>query len=116
MFESAGPFAESTEAFPLGTRMTLGKRKIRRKSRDAWCSTLKSLRAYGKMLFIGTMPSDLRQAAYRQAAYRQAAFYFNHWLEQTNQCAKLERWNGPICIKVSNYVSEEVDWYARSTI
>ena len=40
MFESAGPFAESTEAFPLGTRMTLGKRKIRRKSRDAWCSTL----------------------------------------------------------------------------
>lgn len=47
MFESAGPFAESTEAFPLGTRMTLGKRKIRRKSRDAWCSTLKSLRAYG---------------------------------------------------------------------
>jgi hypothetical protein len=47
MFESAGPFAESTEAFPLGTRMTLGKRKIRRKSRDAWFSTLKSLRAYG---------------------------------------------------------------------
>ena len=29
---------------------------------------------------------------------------------------ELERWNGPICIKVSNHVSEEVAWYARSTI
>ena len=111
MFESAGPFAESTEGFPLGTRMTLRKRKIRRKSRNAWCSTLKSLRAYGKIFFIGTVPSDLRQTAYRQAA-----FYFIHWLEQTNQCAELERWNGPIYIKVSNHVSEEVVWYARSTI
>ncbi len=85
MFESAGPFAESTEAFPLGTRMTLGKRKIRRKSRNTWCSSLKSLRAYGKILFIGTVPSDLRQTAYRQDA-----FYFIHWLEQANQCAELE--------------------------
>jgi len=25
----------------------LGKRRIRRKSRNAWCSSLKSLRAYG---------------------------------------------------------------------
>ena len=108
MFESAGPFAESTEAFPLGTRMTLRKRKIRRKSRDAWCSTLKSLRAYGTIFFTGAVPSDLRQTA----------FYFIHWLEQANQCAELEleRWNGPICIKVSNHVSEEVAWYARSTI
>lgn len=113
MFESAGPFAESTEAFPLGTRMTLGKRKIRRKSRDAWCSTLKSLRAYGKIFFTGAVPSDLRQTAYRQSA-----FYFIRWLEQANQRAELEleRWNGPICIKVSNHVSEEVAWYARSTI
>lgn len=111
MFESAGPFAESTEAFPLGTRMTLGKRKIRRKSRDAWCSTLKSLRAYGTMLFIGAVPSDLRQTAYRQPA-----FSFIRRLEQANLCAELERWNGPICIKVSNHVSEEVAWYARSTI
>ena len=69
MFESAGPFAESTEAFPLGTRMTLGKRKIRRKSRDAWCSTLKSLRAYGTIFFTGAVPSDLRQTAYRQPAF-----------------------------------------------
>ena len=76
MFESIDFFAESTEAFPLGTRMTLGKRKIRRKIRDAWCSTLKSLRAYGKIFFMGTVPSDLRQTAYRQAA-----FYFIHWLE-----------------------------------
>ena len=40
------------------------------------------------------------------------------WLEQANQRAELEleRWNGPICIKVSNHVSEEVAWYARSTI
>ena len=113
MFVSIESFAESTEAFPLGTRMTLGKRKIRRKSRDAWCSTLKSLRAYGTMLFIGAVPSDLRQTAYRQSA-----FYFIHWLEQPNQHAELEleRWNGPICIKVSNHVSEEVAWYARSTI
>ena len=51
MFESIDFFAESTEAFPLGTRMTLGKRKIHRKIRDAWCSTLKSLRAYGKIFF-----------------------------------------------------------------
>ena len=28
MFGSIESFAESTEAFPLGTRMTLGKRKI----------------------------------------------------------------------------------------
>ena len=113
MFESIESFAESTEAFPLGTRMTLGKRKIRRKSRDAWCSTLKSLRAYGKIFFVGTVPSDLRQTAYRQPA-----FSFIRRLEQANQRAELEleRWNGPICIKVSNYVSEEVDWYARSTI
>ena len=111
MFESAGPFAESTEAFPLGTRMTLGKRKIRRKSRDAWFSTLKSLRAYGTIFFTGAVPSDLRQTAYRQSA-----FYFIRWLEQANLCAELERWNGPICIKVSNHVSEEVAWYARSTI
>ena len=111
MFESAGPFAESTEAFPLGTRMTLGKRKIRRKSRDAWCSTLKSLRAYGTIFFAGAVPSDLRQTAYRQSA-----FYFIRWLEQANLCTELERWNGPICIKVSNHVSEEVAWYARSTI
>lgn len=47
MFESIEYFAESTETFPLGTRMTLGKRRIRRKSRNAWCSSLKSLRAYG---------------------------------------------------------------------
>ena len=74
---------------------------------------LKSLRAYGKIFFTGAVPSDLRQTAYRQSA-----FYFIHWLEQANQCAELEleRWNGPICIKVSNYVSEEVTWYARSTI
>ena len=113
MFESAGPFAESTEAFPLGTRMTLGKRKIRRKSRDAWCSTLKSLRAYGTIFFAGAVPSDLRQTAYRQSA-----FSFIRRLEYTNQRAELEleRWNGPICIKVSNHVSEEVAWYARSTI
>ena len=113
MFESAGPFAESTEGFPLGTRMTLRKRKIRRKSRDAWCSTLKFLRAYGTIFFTGAVPSDLRQTAYRQSA-----FYFIHWLEQANQCAELEleRWDGPICIKVSNHVSEEVAWYARSTI
>lgn len=113
MFESIDFFAESTEAFPLGTRMTLGKRKIRRKSRDAWCSTLKSLRAYGTIFFTGAVPSDLRQTAYRQSA-----FYFIHWLEQANQCAELEleRWNGPICIKVSNHVSEEGAWYARSTI
>lgn len=91
--------------------MTLGKRKIRRKSRDAWCSTLKSLRVYGIMLPVSTVPSDLRQTAYRQAA-----FYFILWLEQANQRAELERWNGPICIKVSNHVSEEVVWYARSTI
>lgn len=113
MFESAGPFAESTEGFPLGTRMTLRKRKIRRKIRDAWCSTLKSLRAYGKIFFTGAVPSDLRQTAYRQSA-----FYFIHWLEQANQCTELEleRLDGPICIKVSNHVSEEVAWYARSTI
>lgn len=111
MFESAGPFAESTEAFPLGTRMTLGKRKIRRKSRDAWCSTLKSLRAYGTIFFTGAVPSDLRQTAYRQPA-----FSFIRRLEYANLCAELERWNGPICIKVSNHVSEEVAWYARSTI
>ena len=93
--------------------MTLGKRKIRRKSRDAWCSTLKSLCVYGIMLPVSTVSSDLRQTAYRQSA-----FYFIHWLEQANQCAELEleRWNGPICIKVSNHVSEEVAWYARSTI
>ncbi len=72
---------------------------------------LKSLRVYGIMLPVSAMPSDLRQTAYRQAA-----FYFIHWLEQTNQCAELERWNGPICIKVSNHVSKEVVWYARSTI
>ena len=76
VFESIEYFAESTEAFPLGTRMTLGKRRIRRKSRNAWCSSLKSLRAYGKIFFIGTVPSDLRQTAYRQAA-----FSFIHWLE-----------------------------------
>ena len=111
MFESAGPFAESTEAFPLGTRMTLGKRKIRRKSRDAWCSTLKSLRAYGTIFFAGAVPSDLRQTAYRQSA-----FSFIRRLEQANPCAELERWNGSICIKVSNHVSEEVTWYARGTI
>lgn len=113
MFESAGPFTESTDAFPLGTRMTLRKRKIRRKSRNAWCSTLKSMRAYGIIFFTGAVPSDLRQTAYRQSA-----FYFIHWLEQTNQCAELEleRWNGSICIKVSNHVSEEGSWYARSTI
>lgn len=111
MFESAGPFAESTEAFPLGTRMTLGKRKIRRKSRDAWCSTLKSLRAYGTIFFTGAVPSDLRQTAHRQPA-----FSFIRRLEQANLRAELERWNGPICIKVSNHVSEEVTWYARSTI
>ena len=111
MFESAGPFAESTEAFPLGTRMTLGKRKIRRKSRDAWCSTLKSLRAYGTIFFTGAVPSDLRQTAYRKPA-----FSLIRRLEQTNLCAELERWNGPICMKVSNHVSEEVAWYARSTI
>ena len=37
-----------------------------------------------------------------------------HWLEPPNQHAELEleRWNGPICIKVSNHVSEEVAWYA----
>lgn len=81
--------------------------------RNVWCSTLKSLRAYGIIFFTGAVPSDLRQTAYRQSA-----FYFIHWLEQANQCAELEleRWNGPICIKVSNHVSEEVAWYARSTI
>ena len=63
--------------------------------------------------FTSCPASDLRQTAYRQSA-----FYFIHWLEQANQCAELEleRWNGPICIKVSNHVSEEVAWYARSTI
>lgn len=74
---------------------------------------LKSLRVYGIIFPVSAVPSDLRQTAYRQAA-----FSFIHWLEQTNQCAELEleRWNGPICIKVSNHVSEEVAWYARSTI
>ena len=91
--------------------MTLGKRKIRRKSRDAWYSTLKSLRAYGTIFFTGAVPSDLRQTAYRQPA-----FSFIRRLEYANLCAELERWNGPICIKVSNHVSEEVAWYARSTI
>lgn len=113
MFELIESFAESTEGFPLGTRMTLGKRKIRRKSRDAWYSTLKSLRVYGIMLPVSAVPSDLRQTAYRQPA-----FSFIRRLEQANQRAELEleRWNGPICIKVSNHVSEEVTWYARSTI
>lgn len=111
MFESAGPFAESTEGFPLGTRMTLGKRKIRRKSRDAWYSTLKSLRVYGIMLPVSAVPSDLRQTAYRQPA-----FSFIRRLDQANPCTEQERWNGPICIKVSNHVSEEVAWYARGTI
>lgn len=72
---------------------------------------LKSLRVYGIMVPVSAVPSDLRQTAYMQSA-----FYFIHWLEQTNQCAELERWNGPIYIKVSNHVSEEVAWYARSTI
>ena len=59
------------------------------------------------------MPSDLRQTAYRQSA-----FYFIHWLEQANQCAELqqERWDRPISLKESKHVSEEVAWYAISTI
>lgn len=72
---------------------------------------LKSLRVYGIMLPVNAVPSDLRQTAYRQSA-----FSFIRRLEQANPCAELERWNGPICIKVSNHVSEEVAWYARSTI
>jgi hypothetical protein len=62
-------------------------------------------------IFYRAVPSDLRQTAYRQVA-----FSFIRRLEQANPCAELERWNGPICIKVSNHVSEEVAWYARSTI
>ena len=72
---------------------------------------LKSLRVYGIMLPVNAVPSDLRQTAYRQSA-----FSFIRRLEQANLCAELERWNGSICIKVSNHVSEEVAWYARSTI
>ena len=72
---------------------------------------LKSLRVYGIMLPVNAVPSDLRQTAYRQPA-----FSFIRRLEQANLCAEPERWNGPICIKVSNHVSEEVTWYARSTI
>ena len=62
-------------------------------------------------IFTGFVPSDLRQTAYRQSA-----FSFIRRLEWANLCAELERWNGPICIKVSNHVSKEVAWYARSTI
>lgn len=103
MFGSIESFAESTEAFPLGTRMTLGKRKIRRKSRDAWCSTLKSLCAYGTMFFIGAVPSDLRQTAYRQSA-----FYFIHWLEQPNQHAELNENVKSICAMIDSLSADEL--------
>lgn len=42
--------------------------------------------------------------------------FFHPSVRVANLCTELERWNGPICIKVSNHVSEEVTWYARGTI
>lgn len=72
---------------------------------------LKSLRVYGIVLPVSAVLADLRRTAYRRPA-----FSFIDRLEYANQRAELERWNGPICIKASNYVSEEVAWYARSTI